>query len=81
MCRDHLKKSLYRVSIKIENCETGEIQSNVTERRMGGPDLHDLELTEIVMDVDNLQEIYELVDRGFFGLSRADFDSFVLNTE
>ena len=81
LCRDHIRKSLYRVYIKIENCETGEEHSNVTERRMGGQDLQDLEITEIIMDVDSLNEIYELVDRGFFGLTRADFDAIGLNTE
>lgn len=76
VCRDHLKKSLYKVHINIENLETGEIHSHVTEPREGVSELY-----EIVFEVDHLQEIQELIDGGFFGLTRSDFDAIVFNTE
>ena len=81
MCRDHLKKSLYRIHVKIENLETEEIHTHVSERRMGASELDDLDRAELVFEVDQLQELQEFIDRGFFGLTRTDFDTIVFNTE
>jgi hypothetical protein len=81
LCRDHIQKSLYRVHIKIENIETGETQTNTFDRRIGGQELNGLERAEIIFDADELQEIHELIDGGFFGLSRSDFDTFTFNTQ
>ena len=81
MCRDYLKKSLYRIHVKIENLETTEVHTHVTERRVGAPELDDLDRAEIVFEVDQLQEIQELIDGGFFGLTGSDFDALVSNTE
>lgn len=81
MCRDYLKKSLYRIHVKIENLETEEVTAHVTERRVGAPELDNLGRAEIIFEVDQLQEIQELIDGGFFGLNRSDFDTLIFNTE
>jgi hypothetical protein len=81
MCRDHLKKSLYRIHVKIENLETEEVTTHVTERRVGAPELDNIDRAEIIFEVDQLQEIQELIDGGFFGVTRSDFDTTVFNTE
>jgi hypothetical protein len=81
MCRDYIKKSLYRIHVKIENLETREVSTHTSERRVGAPELDDLDMAEIVFEVDHLQELQELVDGGFFGMTRADLDALVFNTE
>lgn len=81
MCRDHLKKSLYRIHVKIENLETAEVHTHVTERRVGAPELDDLDRAEIVFEVDQLQEIQELINGGLFGITGSDFDTLVPNAE
>ena len=82
LCRDHITKTLYRISVKIENLESGNVETHVTERRIGAEsELEGLERAEIVFGLDNLEELSEIIEGGFFGLRESDFDPLVLNTE
>ena len=43
--------------------------------------LEGLERAEIVFGLDNLEELSEIIEGGFFGLRESDSDPLILNTE
>lgn len=82
ICRDSIHKSLYKISITIENLETGNVQTQVTTRRTDNANqFFDMEAANIVFEVVDLENVTELLHGGFFGLRESDFDTFVFNTE
>ena len=81
MCRDYIKKPLWKISIHIENTETGNSQTHSILRRVGAPELDDLLQAQVGFDVDNLDELQEIFDSGFFGITRADLDTLRSNAE
>lgn len=79
LCRDYLKKPLFRITVNIENCETGASTQRVSERRVGM--LSDLESADISFEIENVSELTEIVEGGLFGLTLSDFDTSILHTE
>lgn len=81
LCREPIHKSLYRISITIENIESGNVQTHSTTRRSNESDFFGIDTANIVFEVDQLNELTDLIQGGFFGLRESDFDSFIFNTE
>jgi hypothetical protein len=82
MCRDYIKKSLWKITIHIENTETGNNQTHSVLRHVDDvPELEDLLHAQVGFELEELDELREIFDSGFFGLTGSDLDTIRLNTE
>ena len=82
MCRDYIKKSLWKITVHIENTETGNNQTHSVLRHVDDvPELENLLHAQVGFELEELDELREIFDSGFFGLTGSDLDTIRLNTE
>ena len=81
LCRDSIHKSMYKISITIENQETGNVQTHIINRSSDSNEFLGVERANIIFEVDQLDEISDLFGGGLFGLRESDFHTFVFDTE
>lgn len=79
LCRDFLRKCKYRITVNIQNMESNASTQRISERVIGG--LDGIDRMGAMFDVDDLEELEQLIDNGFFGTRRSDFDTSIFNTE
>ena len=79
LCRDFIHKSKYKITVIIENTESNLSTQVVTESVLGSID--GIDRIDASFEVDDSDELEDILNNGFFGTRRSDFDTSIFNTE